>query len=314
MRFINLKTKAEQACISDPTVLCVGNFDGVHLGHRQLVSSVLTQYEKLKESHKGISTGAWFFDSTSYKLTDEIYSLDEKLDTFASLGLDYAIIADFEEMKGLSPASFVRDILQEQCRCIHAICGENFRFGAKASGNSDTLLQLMNGNATVVPLLSVDKGVNSDEDIVVSSTYIRSLLGDGLICRANSLLDSNYSISEPVIHGKALGRTIGIPTINQNVTSKRLILKTGIYATLCTIEGKRYMGVTNVGTRPTVDNDGHQNVETYIIDFNGDCYDKQVRVEFVARIRDEMKFDSINALKAQIQKDIESAKQIFFHN
>lgn len=307
MRFINLKTKAEEALLSHPSVLCIGNFDGVHLGHRQLVASVLDQYRSLSSHYSDLVCGAWFFDSNFYKSTAEIYTIEEKLDTFASLGLDYAIIADFQEMKALSPDAFVNDILKNQCKCIHAVCGENFRFGAKAAGDSNSLVELMDGAATVVPLLS-------SEDCIVSSTYIRALLAEGKICRANYLLDSNYSISETVVHGKALGRKLGIPTINQNSLSKKLILKNGIYATLCHVDGKEYMGVTNVGVRPTVDDNGHKNIETFIIDFDGDCYDKTIKIEFMARIRDEMKFDDVESLKQQILKDIEKTKQIFYHN
>ncbi len=314
MRFINLKTRVEESCVPCPTVLCIGNFDGVHLGHRQLVNAVLEKYESLKKTYTHLTCGAWFFDSNFYKNTVEIYSLDEKLDVFASLGLEYAIIADFNDMKSLSPDEFVVSVLQDNCKCIHAVCGENFRFGSKASGTSHSLVDLMHGNATIVPLMSVKESIDYENDIVVSSTYIRSLLADGHICRANHLLGRNYSILEPVVHGKALGRTLGIPTINQNVNSKQLILKNGIYATDCTINGRKYLGVTNVGVRPTVEENGRKNIETHIIDFDGDCYDQYVKVEFMARIRDEMKFDTIEDLKAQIKLDINKTREIFIHN
>ena len=307
MRFINLKTMAEVNCIPCSSILCLGNFDGVHLGHRQLVDAVLAKYNVLKSHLINVCCGAWFFDSNFYKNTDEIYSLDEKLDVFASLGLEYAIIADFNEMKSLSPEDFVKDILKNQCKCIHAVCGENFRFGSKAVGDSHLLSGLMNENATIVPLMAV----SDSERTVISSTYIRSLLINGDILSANTLLGTSYSICETVVHGKALGRKLGIPTINQNILSKQLILKNGIYATLCTIDGKQYKGVTNVGTRPTVDNDGHKNIETHIIDFDGDCYGKNVKIEFITRIRDEMTFDSIDSLKNQIQKDISTTVCFF---
>jgi riboflavin kinase/FMN adenylyltransferase len=208
-------------------------------------------------------------------------------------------------MKSLSPESFVKDVLQNQCKCIHAVCGENFRFGAKAAGNSDMLKELMNGNATIVPLLSLD------DSTVISSTYIRSLLAQGDIQKANYLLGEYYAICETVIHGKALGRTLGIPTINQNIQGKQFILKNGIYATLCTVDGVKYHGVTNLGLRPTVDDDGHKNIETHIIDFDKDCYGKNIKIEFVSRIRDEIKFESVDALKIQIKRDIQSAKDYF---
>ena len=304
MRFINLKTQTEEAFISHPTILCLGNFDGVHIGHRQLVASVLQNQKSLKTEHPDIVSGAWFFDSNFYKTTDEIYSLSEKLEVFSALGLEYAIIANFDEMKGLSPSSFVYDVLKRACNCVHAVCGENFRFGSKASGDPKMLYDLMCQNATILPLLTFDADV-------VSSTYIRSLLSNGAIEKANELLSQNYSICESVVHGKALGRKLGIPTINQNIQSKSLILKNGIYATVCTLDGQKYYGVTNVGVRPTVESSKHKNIETYIIDFDGDCYDKLVKIEFVHRIRDEMKFDSIDDLKSQIESDISDTKSYF---
>lgn len=307
MRFIDLKTRVEAAFIPFPTVLCIGDFDGVHLGHRQLVASVLQQINRIKKEYPNAVSGAWFFDSNSSKAAQEIYTVEEKLNVFASLGLDYAIIADFDKMKSLSPESFVNDVLQTECKCVHAVCGENFRFGSKAAGDSNSLKELMNGNATVVPLMAVDG------DKIISSTYIRELLAEGNIKKANSLLGKNYTVYETVIHGKALGRTLGIPTINQNVKGKQFILKNGIYSTLCTFDGVTYQGVTNVGVRPTVDDDGHKNMETHIIGFNGDCYGKSVKVEFVHRVRNEMKFDSLEDLKAQIQRDI-TATINYFNN
>ena len=306
MRFIDLKTKAETSSISYPTVLCIGDFDGVHLGHRQLVTTVLNQLNEHKTKHPNAYSGVWFFDTNTYKNAKEIYTVEEKLTVFTNLGLDYAIIANFDEMKSLSPESFVKNVLQTECMCIHAVCGENFRFGAKALGDSKTLVRLMDGNATIVPLMSVGGGK------IISSTYIRELLAEGNISKANSLLGENYTICETVIYGKALGRTLGIPTINQNVQGKQFILKNGIYSTLCTVDGIQYRGVTNVGIRPTVDDNGHKNMETYIIGFNGDCYGKTVKVEFVNRVRDEMKFDSLDDLKAQIQQDI-NATILYFN-
>lgn len=301
MRYIDLKAKKEEASLPCDSVLCIGNFDGVHLGHRQLVVSVLDRYDELKSDHPQLLCGAWLFDSSSYKSASNIFSLSEKLDIFRSLGLDYAIIADFDEVKFLSPESFVSDVLKKSCRCIHAVCGENFRFGSGAAGDASALKDMMNGNATVVPLLSLDDGI-------VSSTRIRDLLSHGSIEEANRLLGSRYSVCEPVIHGKALGRTIGIPTINQSVSSKELILGKGVYATVCTLDGKQYLGVTNLGTRPTVEDTEKSNLETYLIDYDGFCYGQDVKIEFVSRIRDEIKFESIQALKNQIKKDISTVK------
>lgn len=304
MKFINLKTRTEENAILFPSVLCVGNFDGVHIGHRQLVEEVRKQVPALKKAYPNIVSGAWFFDSTSYKHAPEIYTLDEKLDAFESLGLDYAVIADFDEMKYMSPEEFVAQILRKECQCVFAVCGENFRFGSKAAGSASDLARLMQGNADIVTLLT-------DEEKIVSSTYIRELLSNGDIENANRLLDSRYSLTAPIVHGKALGRTLGLPTINQFSEDKNLILKSGIYCTVCTIDGKKFYGVTNVGIRPTVNDSEIKNIETHIIDYSGDCYGKLVKVEFVSRLRDEIKFTSLDELKSQILSDINNTKKYF---
>lgn len=303
-RFVNLKNMTEEKAVMYPTVLCLGNFDGVHIGHRQLVDEVNHQYELLKDTYAGLKRGAWFFESNSYKGVENILSIDEKLHIFKGLGLDYAMISDFDSIRSISPESFVNDVLRGDCGCVHAICGENFRFGVRASGDSVALLSLMDGNATVVSLLT-------DYGNIISSTYIRSLLANGEIENANRLLGDNYCVAEEVIHGKALGRTLGIPTINQDIKSKQLLLNNGIYATICTVREKQYFGVTNIGVRPTVEMSDKKNIETYLIDYNDDCYGEIVKVEFVSRIRDEKKFADVESLKRQIFADIERVKNIF---
>ena len=300
MKFINLKTKSEETKILSPFVLCLGNFDGVHLGHRQLIKEAV----KFKNDHPNVKCGAWLFENLSSKSAKPIFSTEQKLEAFSKLGLDYAFIADFHSVRSLSPEVFVNEVLKSECRCVHAICGENFRFGAKASANAHDLVSLMGKNATVVPLLKSDGEV-------VSSTLIRSLLELGEIEKANLLLGDCYSVCEPVLHGKALGRTLGIPTINQSLPDDRLILKGGIYATVCYIDKKKYTGVTNVGVRPTVEDSTAKNIETHIIGFSDDCYGKRVKTEFYTRIRDEIKFSSVDELKDQITKDIDTVKEYF---
>lgn len=303
MRYIDLKTKGEIESLPSDSVLCIGNFDGVHIGHRQLVDAVLSSYRMLS-GERDVICGAWFFDSSSYKSMRDIFTVEEKLDIFAELGLEYAVIADFDEVRGLSPNRFVNEILRTDCRCIHAVCGENFRFGAMAAGDAVMLSEMMLGNATIVPLLSF-------RGDTVSSTRIRELLEKGLVEEASLLLGSRYSVCERIVHGKALGRTIGIPTINQNITQKELLISRGTYATVCTLRGERYYGVTNFGTRPTVESSERKNLETYIIDFSGDCYGEDVKIEFASRLRDEMRFDSVESLRDQIEKDIESTRSYF---
>ncbi len=306
MRFFDLKAGTSVPAIPSPSLLCVGNFDGVHLGHRQLVARTLAELDFRRSAFPSEDTvgGVWLFESPSYKTSDVLCTLEEKLEIFASLGLEYAAVAEFSEMRELSPEAFVRDILRGECRCVGAVCGENFRFGKNAAGDAARLCELMDDAATVVPLLSFGGET-------VSSSRIRDLLLCGDIARANELLGGRYSICEPVLHGKELGRTLGIPTINQRPTAKRLLLSDGVYSTLCTLDGKEYLGVTDVGVRPTTDRDGEKSAETFLIDYSGDCYGKSVRVEFLERIRDEKKFSDLDELAAQIRCDIDRAMNLF---
>lgn len=298
MKFINLSSLCEEEAVLTASVLCLGNFDGVHLGHRQLIKTAL-QY---KRAHPSVLCGAWLFSDLAGKSAPAIFSTEQKLRELASLGLDCAFIADFNEVKDLSPADFVNDILKAQCRCVHAVCGENFRFGKGASASAEQLLSLMDGNASVVPLFKIEQNT-------VSSTAIRAFLQAGDVGSASAYLGRDYSLSLPVVHGKELGRSLGFPTINQDAPVG-FILKRGVYATLCEIDGVEYPGVTNVGVRPTVDSVERENIETHAIGFSGDCYGKTVKVSFVARIRDEMRFDSLGALCEQIFKDMNAAETI----
>ena len=304
MKLINLKDKKQESEIPSPFVLCLGNFDGVHLGHRQLIKETVRVCEAIKKSDPNVACGAWLFDNNFYKSAPQIFSTEQKLEAFARLGLEFAFIADFDEMKGLSPDEFVRRILKDSCHCIHAVCGENFRFGAKASADASSLVSLMGGNATVVPLFSQDGKV-------VSSTLIRAFLENGEIEKANVLLGESFHVCQPVVHGKELGRTIGAPTINQIPTHEPFVLSDGIYATKTVINEKSYPSVTNVGVRPTVENTCAKNIETHVIGFSGDCYGENIRVEFYSRLRDEIRFSSVEELKEQIAKDIKAILEYF---
>lgn len=304
MKFINLKNGSVMKEPDSDLVLCLGNFDGVHKGHRQLIRSCIDIASKLNSLKKHTKSGIWFFESSSLISEKRIFSDEKKLETFSSLGLDIAAVADFAELKNMSGDEFVNNILKDQCHCIYALCGTNFRFGKNASSSSDDLVTLMSGNAYVIPLVSY-------EGETVSSTKIRSLICNGNIEKANVLLEGNYEITGTVIHGKALGRSIGLPTVNIDVPEDFVVPKNGIYVTLSEIDGVSYHSVTNIGKRPTVENALQKNIETHIIGYSGDCYDRNVKIKFIHRLRDEMKFDSVELLKNQILLDINDAEHYF---
>lgn len=288
-----------------PFSIALGNFDGVHLGHMRLLQAARGG----AAAHPGTVSAAWTF-TTLAKENDVVPALTtpkEKLARFAEAGLDYAIFEDFSAVRGMSAEDFTRDYLVKRLRAAEVICGFNFRFGRGGVGDADFLRSVLNGCG--VPLTVIDPV--TVENIVVSSTRIRAAVAEGDMETAAALLGRPFSICFPVLYGNQLGRTIGLPTINQDFPAGHIIPRRGIYACICTVGGNRYAGVANVGVRPSVPGDGHVNCETHIIDYDGFLYGESIRVEFCRRLRDERKFPSIDALKAAIDADVQSTREYF---
>lgn len=288
------------------SVICLGNFDGVHIGHRALAAAALKKKEELTDRFPGIACGVCFFrissvDYLSKTKTPHLITFSQKLSLFAELGLDYAFVTDFASLRDLSPDRYVSDVLKEQLHCVFAICGFNFRFGKKATGNAQELTALMNGNAQVIPPVC-------KENQTISSSLIRQKITAGEVDEIPTLLGRPYSIEGEILHGKGLGRTWGLPTINQRFPAELSVPKYGIYVTRTWIDGIAFPSVSNVGVRPTVDKNESVNCETHLLDFNKDVYGKNARVEFLKRLRDEIRFDSLEALQEQIRSDIEKTK------
>ncbi len=305
---IDLKTMAVSA-LPHASVLCLGNFDGIHLGHRRLVDVVLRTKESLAVHGTKVAAGVWFFRTApseflTGRCQPKIMSEQEKLRSFSDLGLDYAFLADFEELHTLSPEEFVKTVLQKECRCLFAVCGFNYRFAYKGTGDADTLVRLMDGQAHVVECLSLDGDI-------VSSTRIRALLTNGDVAAAARLLGSPYTLTAPVIHGKRLGRTLGVPTVNQHFPESAVLPKNGIYITSTELDGKSYPSVSNIGIRPSVEITDKVNCETHILGFDGDLYGKTLTVSFRERLRDELTFSSLEALTRQIQEDIQKTEDYY---
>ncbi len=305
MVILNLHNMQKEESVNSPLSVALGNFDGVHAGHTALI---LKAVEIAKE--KGIASAVWTFADGKAVLPNKpgtlaITTLEERLSLIASLGVDYAILESFEDVRDYTPERFANELLKKKCKAVWTVCGFNFRFGAGGAGDSEKLRELMQPEGcTVVPPVYV----NGEQ---VSSTLIRGYIEAGDMKAASELLGRQFFIDTTVTHGKALGRTIGIPTINQSFPEGHIVPKKGIYACIVHAEGEKYIGVANVGIRPTVDSDDIINCETHIIGYDGELYGKQVRVEFFSRIRDEKKFGSVSELKEQIEKDIIYTKEYF---
>ena len=294
-----------RAKIPDKTVICLGNFDGVHVAHRQLLKHSVTLQSELCPT--AVRCVFCFFEPSWTAFSEEppllLSTLEEKLDLFEKCGIEYAIMCNFSQVKDFSPERFVKDVLLDGCHCVAAVCGFNYRFGKMGVGDPEQLKRLLNNRVYIEQEFLMNGKT-------VSSTRIRELLNQGNVKEAAKLLDSPYSITSKVVHGKALGKKLGFPTINQEIPRNKLAPSNGVYLTRCTIDEMQYYGVTNVGVHPTVDTDAVRNCETYLLDVNVNAYEKHATVAFLEFLRPEQRFESVEALCAQLNKDVAHARNL----
>ena len=303
MKIIDLKTNTEINSVPCNTSVAVGNFDGVHKGHTALFECVKKMSADLRTK-----SAVWSFDGFSPKNRGRCITLPSERRTLtAECGIDYLILYDYNDVCSLSCEEFVKDILIKECRAESAVCGFNFRFGKGASGDSEMLKKLMSENgktAFVMPPYEID-------GVTVSSSLIRQLIEDGKPEMIEKYLGRPFSVFLPVVHGRHLGRTIDSPTINQNFPPEHIVPRYGVYACRVIIDGEKYGGVSNVGVRPSVCENGVcVNCETHIFKYRGDLYNREIRVEFLHFIRPEKKFPSIDELKTAISNDKITAKKL----
>lgn len=287
------------------TALALGNFDGVHIGHQKLIRTMIENASKsgfrpammIFENH----TKSFIFESGPRLLNSN--SQKNKFLDYLGVKTLYTMKFDDTIMK-LSPRDFVKEILFEKLNCRSITVGPDYRFGHKAHGNVEGLLELSRefGIATeiVQPVYH--------ENILVSSTQIRELITAGEIQKANSLLGRPFGITGEVIHGKGLGRKMGFPTANIKPSDKYVIPKMGIYRSNTVIDGKVYPSATNVGINPTF-NEIDLKIENHVIGFDQQLYGKEIEICFLEYIRPEQKFESIDALISRMQEDINYIKE-----
>ena len=291
---------------STKCVVALGCFDGVHLGHASVINSALSIAKK-----EAVPCCIWSFAEPPKRyynpdsaplLTDS----EEKARIISELGVDIYLSVEFNNfIADLTPDEFFKEYLLKNLNPICIVCGYDFTFGKNGTGNTETLRALCEENG--VSFISVSSV--AVEGAPISSSTIREYLSLGEIEKANSFLGRRYSVSAQVISGKRLGRKLGFPTVNQQISHDICIPANGVYLTKVYFDNNEYFGITNVGTQPTV---GGKEIlfETNIYDFSGDLYDKKLRVEFIRFIRFERKFNSIDELTAQIDTDVRRAKAI----
>lgn len=287
--------------INKPSAVALGFFDGLHLGHIEVIKRAL-----LKD---GLCPVVFTFNDKTLlpKFRDRtghcIITHEHKMEIFSKIGAEYIFAPDFNDVKDYSARDFVEKILKNLLCAGLVVCGYDFRFGKGGEGNPDTLRSLCaeHGIACeVVPAVSVDGET-------VSSTVIREKIRNGDIEGANKCLGYELSYSLPVLKGKQIGRTMGFPTVNQEIPDYMVKPKNGVYKSWTIAEGKTYRSITNIGVKPTVDYKGKALMETHIIGFDGDLYGKNVRIALREYLRDEVKFGSLGELKAQLEADKEKA-------
>lgn len=300
MEIINLDNYKEERF---STAIALGNFDGIHIAHKTLILSMVEDAKKF-----GLKPGILLFNNHTKKTIEGkspsiLTSNDQKIKLLTDLGIEIIYTIDFnKDIMKLSPKDFVEKILVEMLNVKSVCIGFDYRFGFKASGDTNIMMEL--GNEYGFKVTIIDPIYR---DNIVSSTRIRNLIREGKIEEANELLDRNYSIFGKVVDGNKMGNKLGFPTANIEMEDNFIIPKKGIYETKIILDGKSYMGATSVGTNPTFGNDILK-IENHIIDFNQNIYGKIIEVDFVRYLRDEIKFDNIEDLKKQISEDVKNIK------
>ena len=284
---------------SEPLALAIGNFDGMHLGHQALLHK-LCEHAKPKKLTPAVMTvephPREFF--APLNAPARLSNLREKLEYFQHTGIKKVFVCAFNKPFAAINAQDFLGILREKLNANTILVGEDFKFGAKREGTAD---DFKTNGFDLIPMPSVD--FNSER---ISSTRVRDALFSGNLVLAAQLLGRNYSVSGKVVHGAKRGRELGFPTANIHMRHERPAL-TGVYAVK--LDGLN--SVANLGVRPTIAGVPKLLLEVHILDFNGDLYGRHVHVEFLHKIREEMKFDGLDALKAQISQDIIVARQYF---
>ena len=279
----------------------LGSFDGLHLGHRQVIGNTL--------SVPGLRPAVITFQqnpsvSLQKKPVPLLTTNEQKLALLEEMGVEVVYLLPFDRIRDMEPEDFV-EALYRVCRVRALSCGFNFRFGKNGRGDAGLLKELCREKGielSVTPPVSV-------AGETVSSTRIRACLEQGDVQQAGQLLGRPFGYDFEVTHGRQLGRTWGTPTINQPFPAGYVLPRFGVYASLVEVEGQKYYGVTNIGVKPTVGSDCALS-ETWIPEFSGDLYGKKVPVELLDFIRPERKFDSLDQLKNEILENGVLARKI----
>ena len=303
---MRIERELEEAHFDKDSVLTVGVFDGVHRGHQHLIGKVVNEARS-----RGLAAGVLTFRNHPDSVLNPnfqpqyITSIDERTRLIREAGADFVVPVTFDrEVAGLRARKFAQ-LLRNKLGMRGVVVGPDFAMGYRREGNVEYLSKLgaeLGFSVTVVELLS-------EGGDAVHSTSIRKSLAEGNVGDVASKLGRNFEISGTVVAGEKLGRTLGFPTANIEVGPKMAVPGNGIYATLAYVDGEPHIAATSIGTRPTFDGKG-RTIEAFLLEFDRNLYNKQLRLEFVQRLRDELKFDSVDALLEQMELDVEQTREL----
>lgn len=284
--------------INHNTVLCIGNFDGVHSVHQKIINKVVQDAKKGSYKSMVVTFREHPISFLDPNKTPKILTpIDEKIQILKDMGVDYLCLYDFLEVKNILPNQFITHLVNNY-GMKKIICGFNFKFGYKNEGNIQYLSRLgkeLGYDTEVIELLNL-------YNKKVSSTKIRVYIKYGEIEKANKFLGRFFNITGVVVRGKQLGRKLGFPTANLKYDAKFCIPQNGVYATITEFDGCRYISMTNIGYNPTFRNK-YISIETFILDFKDDLYGKKIKINFIKKLRNEILFPDVHALIDQLEKD-----------
>lgn len=297
--------KTTEFRIGQETAVAIGKFDGFHRGHQKLLNRIKEQKERGLAAvvFTFVPSPAAFFSKEPER---DLTTIAEKRKIFEEAGVDYLIEYPFyQEIADMTPEIYISKVLVEQLNAKCIVAGEDVSFGKKGLGDCRLLKEkaMQYGYEVVI----IDKVLYKGKE--VSSTYVREAVRQGDMELAEQLLGQPYHVGGTIIHGRHLGSSLGMPTVNIVPPEQKLLPPNGVYFSYVKMDGNTYQGITNIGTKPTVSGEAVMGVETYIYDFSRDVYGQEAEVYLLHYKRPEMRFDGIDALKAQMASDIAKGRE-----
>lgn len=287
------------------TAVAVGKFDGLHVGHRELLGRIIEQRDR------GLAPCVFTFDPSPavfFGLSDgkELMTREEKRRAFQKLGVEYLVEFPLtEESAAIPPELFIEEMLVKRLKCRYVAAGEDVSFGSRGAGDAALLHRMGHQHGYEVQTIEKIRMYGRE----VSSTYVRSQVESGHMEEAARLLGIPYTVSGSVRHGAGLGHALDMPTVNLQPPAEKLLPPYGVFFSRVLYQGKYYKAVSNVGCKPTVTDEGRVGVETYLYDFDREIYDEEIQVQLLAFHRPEQRFDSVDALKRQLRADMEAGRR-----